>query len=227
MKNSSSLEILFDNYSVCNECQSLWGFSGYLPEYKLLFDTGSNGRVLLKNMEQLGVDIQAVEYLFITHSHWDHIGGLDSVIELNPNITIFAPSSLSKHLLRDLKSMVHEVVICGKKPQYLFANLHTTGLLGTQMPEHSLCIEHEKSIDIITGCGHFGIENIAQKAQEYLGKRVQGVYGGFHLMYEDEQKILKTIACLKELGVEYAHATHCSGDRAIELFEQHFRKDSH
>jgi len=58
-KNSPNvnMQILFDNYKMCDSCQSLWGFSAYLQEYKFLFDTGSNGRVLLKNMQTLGVDV--------------------------------------------------------------------------------------------------------------------------------------------------------------------------
>jgi len=31
---------------------------------KILFDTGSNGRVLLKNMQHLNVDVMEIEYLF-------------------------------------------------------------------------------------------------------------------------------------------------------------------
>ena len=58
------MKILFDNYKVCDECQSLWGFSAYLEEYKLLFDTGSNGRVLLKNMRHLNIDVNEIEYLY-------------------------------------------------------------------------------------------------------------------------------------------------------------------
>jgi len=213
------MKILFDNYKVCNKCQSLWGFSAYLEEYKLLFDTGSNGRVLLKNMEILGVDVKEIKYLFITHSHWDHIGGLDSIIELNPNITLFVPSSLSKHLIKDLKTLVKEVVVCTKKPQKLFGNLYTTGVLGDEIPEQSLIIDKQEST-LITGCGHFGIENIAKVAQKVIGKDIKCVVGGFHLLRSSDEKILHTIDSLIEMGVECARPTHCSGDRAIELFKE-------
>ena len=215
------MQILFDNYTLANNCQSLWGFSSYLKEYKLLFDTGSNGRILLQNMHKLGVDVKEIEYLFITHSHWDHIGGLDSIIELNPNITLFAPVSLSKHLLRDLKSMVKEVIVCGKKPQKLFDNLYTTGLLGDEMPEQALIID-AKEPTLLTGCGHFGIENITQVAREVIGKDIVSVEGGFHLMYSDEKKIQNTIEKLKEMGVTSAKATHCTGDMAMEMFAKAF-----
>jgi len=215
------MQILFNNYSVSPECHSLWGFSSYLKEYKLLFDTGSNGRVLLQNMKQLGVAVSDIEYLFISHSHWDHIGGIDSIVELNPNITIFAPASLSKHFLKDLKSMVKEVVVCGKKPQKLFANLYTTGLLGSEVPEQSLIIDSGKP-EVITGCGHFGIENITEIAKEVLGKDIVCVQGGFHLMYSDEKQIHSTIEKLKTMGVQCAKPTHCSGDMAIAMFAKSF-----
>ena len=215
------MKIVFDNYSVCEACQSLWGFSAYLSEYKFLFDTGSNGRVLLKNMQKMGVDVTEIEYLFLSHSHWDHIGGVDSIIELNPDITLFAPASLSKHLLHDLKSMVKELVICGKKPMQLFDNLYTTGLLGSEMPEQSLIIDGQKP-EVITGCGHYGIENITKVAKDFLAKDIVRVSGGFHLLYSDEAKIKETITLLQGMGVESAQATHCTGDRAMELFSRAF-----
>jgi len=215
------MKILFDNYKVCDECQSLWGFSAYLEEYKLLFDTGSNGRVLLKNMRHLNVDVKKIEYLFISHSHWDHIGGIDSIIELNPNLTLFVPSSLSKHLIKDLKTLVKEVIVCTKKPQKLFANLYTTGVLGDETPEQSLIIDKEES-RLITGCGHYGIENITKVAREVIGRDIECVVGGFHLLRSSDTKIVQTIEALKSMGVKCARATHCSGDRAIELFTKSF-----
>ena len=217
------MKIVFDNYEIGKECQSLWGFSAYLKEYKLLFDTGSNGRVLLKNMEKLGVEVSDIEYLFITHSHWDHIGGLDSIIELNPNITLFVPVSLSKNLVRDLKQMVKSVVICGKKPMKLFDNLYTTGVLGSDMPEQSLIIDGDKP-EVLSGCGHYGIENITQKAKEFLGKDIVCVTGGFHLLHSDKEKILQTITNLKEMGVTCAKPTHCTGDLAMEMFSLNMPK---
>jgi len=217
------MQIVFDNYEVCLKCQSLWGFSAYFQEYKLLFDTGSNGRVLLKNMQKIGVDVAEIEYLFLSHSHWDHIGGVDSIIELNPNITIFAPASLSKFLIRDLKSLVKEVVICGKKPMHLFGDLYTTGLLGTEMPEQSLIIDGNRA-EVITGCGHYGIDKISAVAREFLQKDIYRVSGGFHLLRTEKERILQVIEDLKSMGIVEANATHCSGDMAIKLFSEHFKR---
>ncbi|MEA3331690.1 MAG: MBL fold metallo-hydrolase [Campylobacterota bacterium] len=215
------MTILFDNYNSNSTCQPLWGFSAYFEEYKLLFDTGSNGRVLLKNMSELGVNVKEVEYLFITHSHWDHIGGIDSILELNPNITLFIPSSLSKHLIKDLKSLAKDVIICTKKPQKLFANLYTTGLLGSEMPEQSLIIDKDET-RVITGCGHFGIQNIVKVACEVIDKKIDVAIGGFHLLRSSEEEILDSIEGLKELGVRRVLPTHCTGDKAINIYKDNF-----
>jgi len=216
--------ILFDNYNSNNSCQSLWGFSAYFEEYKLLFDTGSNGRVLLKNMQKLGVNVKEIEYLFITHSHWDHIGGIDSVLEVNPNITLFVPSSLSKHLINDLKSLAKEVIICTKKPQRLFANLYTTGLLGSEMPEQSLIID-EGETKVITGCGHFGIQNIVKVAREVIDKKIDFAIGGFHLLRSSDDEIVDSIETLKDLGVRKVLPTHCTGDKAIKMYKESFKEN--
>ena len=218
------MTILFDNYNSNEKCQSLWGFSAYFEEYKLLFDTGSNGRVLLKNMKELGVDAQEIEYIFITHSHWDHIGGIDSILELNPNVTLFVPSSLSKFLIQDLKSLAKEVVICTKKPQHLFKNLYTTGLLGEDTPEQSLIIKEEQT-KVITGCGHYGVENITKVAKESIDTNIDFVIGGFHLMRSSEEEVTASIKSLQALGVTKVLPTHCTGDGAIKLYKESFKNN--
>ncbi len=218
------MKILFDNYNTNPTCQALWGFSAYLEEFKLLFDTGSNGRVLLKNMQELGVDVKEIEYMFITHSHWDHIGGIDSILELNPNITLFIPSSLSKHLINDLKTLAKDVKICTKEPLHLFGKLYSTGLLGDDMPEQSLIIKDAET-KVITGCGHFGIQNIAKIASEVIDQQIDFVIGGFHLLNSSDEDILNSISGLKKLGVTKVMPTHCSGDKAIKMYKESYKEN--
>ena len=216
------MTIVFDNYNYhYPQLKSPWGFSAYLDEYHLLFDTGSNGRLLLENIKTLNIDIKEINYLFISHSHWDHIGGLDSILELNPDITLFVPESLSKHLIKDLSTLAKEVIVITEKPQRLFDTLYTTGLLGEEMPEQSLIIDGEKPT-LITGCGHFGISNIVNAASRIIAKKIHLAVGGFHLMHSEEKEIADTILSLRKSGVEFVCPTHCTGDKAIMMFAQSF-----
>src|SRR5581483_2408784 len=45
-----------------------------------LFDVGPSGGVWLANAEQLGVDLAAIDVLFLSHWHWDHSGGIPAVV---------------------------------------------------------------------------------------------------------------------------------------------------
>jgi 7,8-dihydropterin-6-yl-methyl-4-(beta-D-ribofuranosyl)aminobenzene 5'-phosphate synthase len=219
---SSAMKILFDNYNHDSQCQSLWGFSAYFEKQKLLFDTGSNGRVLLKNMAHLNVNIEEIEYLFITHSHWDHTGGIDSILELNDQLTLIIPESLSDLLIEDLKTLVKNVIICTTESQQINEELYTTGLLGEEMPEQSLIINDDKP-KVVTGCGHHGIQNIIQVAERVIDRNIDMAIGGFHLMESEEADVITAVAALEKLGVKTVLPTHCTGDLGIQLFKQTYQ----
>jgi 7,8-dihydropterin-6-yl-methyl-4-(beta-D-ribofuranosyl)aminobenzene 5'-phosphate synthase len=47
---------------------------------KLLFDAGPEGAIFLRNCKNLGVALDDVEAIAISHGHWDHMGALLSAI---------------------------------------------------------------------------------------------------------------------------------------------------
>jgi len=196
-----SITILFDNHNPTGGERSLWGFAAYLHEHKLLFDTGSNGRALLRTMRELGIDISEAEYLFLSHEHWDHIGGVDSVMEANPNLTIFVPESFSKNMIADLKRQSKNVIVCGRSPRQLSGKLYSTGLLGDNPPEHSLIIDGAAPT-LITGCGHYGIDRITAHAEKTLRKPIRTAIGGFHLAHKPAGRIKTMINTLGKMGIE-------------------------
>ena len=44
--------------------------------YKLLFDTGPEGALYLRNCRNLGVSLADVDAIAVSHGHWDHMGAL-------------------------------------------------------------------------------------------------------------------------------------------------------
>ena len=55
-----------------------WGYSALIEVdgRKILFDTGSRPETVLVNARELDIDLSDVEDVFLSHNHWDHIGGL-------------------------------------------------------------------------------------------------------------------------------------------------------
>jgi 7,8-dihydropterin-6-yl-methyl-4-(beta-D-ribofuranosyl)aminobenzene 5'-phosphate synthase len=55
-----------------------WGFAALVEAdgHSVLFDTGGRPDTVLKNAEELGLDLSTVETVVISHNHWDHTGGL-------------------------------------------------------------------------------------------------------------------------------------------------------
>ena len=50
-------------------------------EHTMLFDTGTEGAVFIRNCRNLGLDLGTVEEIAITHGHWDHMGALPAAID--------------------------------------------------------------------------------------------------------------------------------------------------
>jgi 7,8-dihydropterin-6-yl-methyl-4-(beta-D-ribofuranosyl)aminobenzene 5'-phosphate synthase len=55
-----------------------WGFAALLEAdgRTLLIDTGARPETVLRNSEELGLDLSSVSDVVLTHNHGDHVGGL-------------------------------------------------------------------------------------------------------------------------------------------------------
>jgi 7,8-dihydropterin-6-yl-methyl-4-(beta-D-ribofuranosyl)aminobenzene 5'-phosphate synthase len=64
-------------------------------QHRILLDTGASD-VFIRNAEQLGVDLSNVDYVFISHGHSDHAGGLRYFLEHNQKAQIIvSPDAMS------------------------------------------------------------------------------------------------------------------------------------
>lgn len=200
--------------------RALWGFSAVieLAGEVLLFDTGSNGRALLRNLEALGWHPGKLDRVFLSHPHWDHIGGLDSILELNPQLEVVLHAGFSKHLIADLERLCAKVTLVESAPSAIGPGLWSTGQLDSEPPEHALLIDQGGVTAAVSGCAHPGMERIIECGTEILGKRIDWAIGGFHLMYADQPAIERAIAALRSLEVRQVVPTHCTGDQARAAF---------
>ena len=80
-----TISILTDNNTVDSDrfgCEH--GLSVLLrtPSAKVLMDTGSS-ELFAVNAAGMGIDLSDVDYVFLSHGHSDHVGGLKTFLELN------------------------------------------------------------------------------------------------------------------------------------------------
>ncbi len=221
-----TVNIVFDNYEFNPDLQAKWGFACLVagPDEILLFDTGSNGQILLDNMKNLKLDPKKIRKLLISHDHWDHTGGLKSLLNENADLEVYVLPSFSDETKKTVtQSGAH--LIENSDFKMLLPGIHTTGTLGTTIKEQSLVIETNKGLVIITGCAHPGIINIIEHVKEHFNKKIYMVFGGFHLMNYIDTDLLRITIQLKELGVEKIGPCHCSGDRCRLIFKEEYKDD--
>lgn len=81
--------ICSDQKEISKELKSQHGLSLYIEtaDNKILFDTGKDD-LFYRNANILGVEISEVDYLVLSHAHYDHIGGLEIFLEVNKTAKI-------------------------------------------------------------------------------------------------------------------------------------------
>lgn len=220
------ISVIFNNISDAKHLPTGWGFACVVEGFDqtILFDTGGDGKMLLANMKRMGFDPGAIDAVFLSHLHADHIGGLEHFLQKNSKVRVYLPHSFPQSLQQQIKHLGADVVAIDG-PVRLFDRVHSTGEMGSWIKEQALILETCKGLVIITGCAHPGVVNIVRKARQYLGKEVYLIMGGFHLMGTALPEIGKHIEALKALGVKKVAPSHCTGEAAIDRFRQEWGDD--
>lgn len=84
------IKTLVENTSISKDFDSEHGLSLYIEttNHKILFDTGASG-LFYENAKKLNVNIAEIDYLIISHGHYDHGGGLKTFLQENTKAEVF------------------------------------------------------------------------------------------------------------------------------------------
>lgn len=94
------------------------------------------------------------------------------------------------------------------------------------LDDASLLIETDKGPLVILGCAHAGVINILKHFSEQTGhKKFYGVIGGTHLEFAVHgPQLEKTIEALESFEPELIAVSHCTGQKAAAICQQHFQE---
>ena len=217
------IQVVFDNKTASNEYLSGWGLSLLIGE-TILFDTGQRGDYLMYNLHSLKADINKIEHVILSHEHFDHSGGLWDLLKTRKGMAVHG----CLHFTEDFKKMVRALGSRFVEDDFfgeIIPGIRTTGeLVGfdgyAHLPEQALCIGGRKKMSIITGCAHYGIEDLMRKVSIELADTIDLVMGGFHMLGYSRDMIVSTVQLFQQAGVRRVCPMHCTGDDAIDSFRK-------
>jgi len=139
--------VLYDNYQFSDSTISDWGYACLIIHEKdtILFDTGARKDILFHNLRVLNVDVSTVQTLVISHHHGDHAGNIFPVIEANPDMQVFLPSTLDGKF-REMVKRYHVRTHIERDVHEIAYNIFLSGEMGFQIPEQCLVIKTQKGL---------------------------------------------------------------------------------
>lgn len=127
-----TIKILVDNRT-STPLKSEHGLSMLIetPEASILCDMGASD-AFLQNAEQMGIDLNKIDFAFISHGHSDHTGGLVHLLNNFPDKKIYTSPLIFK--------------------EYYFSGRR--GYWRAMSTEHSLLQEYQENFIMIEGAGN-------------------------------------------------------------------------
>lgn len=208
-----------------------WGLS-LLIDQRILFDTGESPAVPRYAAGHLGLKPSALESVVLSHDHWDHVGGIEYIIEKNKKIKIYICPNFDAAFKNRLLCFSKKVIKADHF-QRVCSNIYTTGQLTgfykeKVIAEQALILQTGNGFSVVTGCAHPGIINTLKRVRSQLSlSGFYAVIGGFHLKTKSFEQIQNVVENFKALKVKYVAPLHCTGDEAIRAFQDAYQDHCH
>ena len=130
-----------------------------------------------------------------------------------------AARGIEQKICRDVLELDAQAWLVGNfKQRYAFETIPTKFVKGaSKIPddfsdEIALVLRGVDGLTIVTACAHSGVLNIVADVRERFGLPIACVIGGLHLTGATPDRISRTLAELKALGVKKILPCHCSGE---------------
>ena len=238
--------ILSDNRTNNDLLKTEHGLSILLEteKHRILLDTGASD-VFIRNAENMGIDLSTVDYVFISHGHSDHAGGLQHFLRINERAKVIVSSDavsgkfFSKR--RNLHSIttewpvhLHDRVSLIDHTHEVTDGIHVIAHIPQNLPmplgNQHLFVENTEGSYVNDDFRHelaLYVDGLLFTGCAHSGLEnilsacpypVKTVVGGFHLL-DDHESEAELTQLAKRLTETYPntlfYTSHCTGDKVF------------
>ena len=187
---------------------------------KFLMDTGRLCPDLFNNMKAAAILLDDLDFVFVTHRHYDHTTGLGCIHRERPLLPIYIP------LGGGIPYFSGENFIEVDNQLRISANIfiiQTHNDSGTRAvtDELSLLIMTQKGPYVFTGGAHTGIATILEAAESVAGENIFFLSGGARMRSATRESIRAAAEEITNLGVIQVSPSHSSTNEQ-EIFKEIF-----
>jgi len=207
----------------------------------ILMDVGDNpdGSLVApfeQNMQKLGISWDEIDRVVISHSHPDHVGGVDAWRKHTVSMGDFnLPGDLGERLIFVPAPVSFKNAIHATAPTLPAPDMATTGVI-TYLEVFPISLFEPKGMEqalvvhvegdglvLISGCGHPTIEKLVERAESLYGQPVIGVVGGLHYGEASLEEVQPHIQFLQARQPKLiALSPHDSSPQVVAAFKKTF-----
>ena len=238
--------VLSDNRSCNDSLETEHGLSILLEtgQHRILLDTGASD-VFIRNAERMGIDLSTVDYVFISHGHSDHAGGLKHLMAINDKAQIIVSPDAIRRMFFSKRGHLHSIttqwpadiqerMVLVEKSCEISEGLHVIA----HIPHTHSMPQGNQHLYVQDTDGNYVKDDFRHELALYTdGLLFTGcahsglenilsvcpyplktVVGGFHLL-DDHEPTEELTALAKRLAENYPdthfYTSHCTGDKVF------------
>jgi len=243
--------VLADNRTKSEALETEHGLSIWLDtgRWRVILDTGASD-LFIRNAQRLGIDLATADYVFISHGHSDHAGGLRYLMDINSRAkVIVSPEALvgkfysKRRYLHSITTQWPEIpaerLIAVSESCEIAEGLRVMA----HIPQIHPMPEGNQYLFVEKGEGEYEPDDFSHELALYADgllftgcahsglenilaccqEPVETVLGGFHLLDKHETEATLTALAqrlMKGYPTTQFYTSHCTGDAVLEQLKQ-------